>query len=605
MQASKSQILFSYLPGSVFRHEDGAFGQVVAVDGDKLQTLNEEVVYGEIARYIENWAEEHRQDLPMPTEGREKEYRLISPDMVRFELFPLVLECVSRSCGRVRSFRTPDELARSPRCKACRSPLRQLRFYSAHNCGLIKPMYLARCHTHGYEHITFQNTGSFTSATWRCAGSGCNGAVISRTNQSPCGCKSYPGPDQVVRMRAHPIDDNRAYKAHYIDLVNIDEPLFRDLQRHDQRAAIATGHYLGSVADISSGLQEANRGGGDERMTAEQWEEHETKLRSVGIFSDSDIEKMRKTLGPLEGGLAATAGLDRRILEGVALERPFIERAAVYDPAFVERITLAERYRSALDRGDTFHAEALNEAQLAAEAFGISELAVTWGFPIAKVAFAYTRESTRPNEAMLRGFRNPWHNDGKYPVLGVATETEALLVTLSAADVLGFLRHREETEARAHDEMAARAEILALFAEEEVAPQPCRTIRLLTHTMSHLLLRGIDDGQIGFAESSLAEWQVPTALTFAIYANTLKDFTLGSLWTLLNNRALEWLNTAEERITRCANDPLCYQREEQACERCCYLTFGCREFNNHLDRRVLREFLSYLREREHGAGTRR
>jgi hypothetical protein len=43
---------------------------------------------------------------------------------------------------------------------------------------------------------------------------------------------------------------------------------------------------------------------------------------------------------------------------------------------------------------------------------------------------------------------------------------------------------------------------------------------------------------------------VPETLTFAIYANTLKDFTLGSLWTLLNDRSLSWLKTVVDRTVR-------------------------------------------------------
>jgi hypothetical protein len=596
MQASKSQILFSYLPGAVFRHEDGAYGRVVAVEGDRLQTLNEEVVYQEIARYVEQWSEDHRQDLPLPTEGRAKEYRLISPEIVRFDLFPLVFECVSRGCGRVRSFTNAEDLARSPRCKHCNSPLRQLRFYSAHNCGLVKPMYVAKCSSHAYEHITFQNTGSFNSATWRCAGPGCNGAVVSRTNQSPCNCKSYPGPDLVVRMRAHPIDDNRAYKPHYIDLVNIDEPRFRDFQAHTLRASIAAGHYIGTVPDIAAGLREAERGSDGTRMTAEQWEAKAQVLRLTGVMTEEDIAVLKQTQGPAEGGLASLAGLDPRVLEDVTVERRFLERAAVFDRSLVQRVSLAERQRAAVARGDSLAVEALDEAQLAARSFGIHELAVTWEFPIAKVAFAYSRESTEPNEATLRGFRSQYHNDGKYPVFSVATETEALLVTLSAADVLAFLHSRGEASGSCDDEAEARKAVLSLFADETQASAH-QTIKTLTHTLSHLLLRGIDDGQIGFAEATLAEWIVPTSLTFAIYANTLKDFTLGSLWTLLNNRALQWLLTAQERVTRCENDPLCYQQPERACERCCYLTFGCREFNNDLDRRVLFEFLTFMKGR--------
>ena len=72
---------------------------------------------------------------------------------------------------------------------------------------------------------------------------------------------------------------------------------------------------------------------------------------------------------------------------------------------------------------------------------------------------------------------------------------------------------------------------------------------------------------------------------------TLKDFTLGSLWTLLNNRALTWLRTVVDRCVRCENDPICYEHSPRSCERCSYLTFGCRMFNDDLDRRVLYDYL--------------
>ena len=147
---------------------------------------------------------------------------------------------------------------------------------------------------------------------------------------------------------------------------------------------------------------------------------------------------------------------------------------------------------------------------------GISELAVTWEFPIAKVAFGYTREKHTPGEAAIRGFRHARQHDGKYPVFAVSSSTEALLVTLSANDVLAFLHHRGEIATAPDDEDAARRQLLEVFAAEEVQPAPAETIRLLIHTLSHLLLRGLDDGQIGFAEASLAEWLVPQTLTFAV-----------------------------------------------------------------------------------------
>jgi hypothetical protein len=251
---------------------------------------------------------------------------------------------------------------------------------------------------------------------------------------------------------------------------------------------------------------------------------------------------------------------------------------------------LTDQRASATRRGDTLQVEALRKAEALAQKLGIHELAVTWEFPIAKVAFGYTRERHRPGEATLRGFRHQRHNDGKNTVYAVSSATEALLVELSAKDVLTFLVSRGECPVVPTDEEAARRELLEIFADEASNPVPAHTIRVLIHTLSHLLLRGLDDGQIGFAEASLSEWLVPEALTFAVYANNLKDFTLGSLWTLLTNRALTWLTGVLDRCVRCENDPLCYQRDPRSCERCAYLTFGCRLFNSDLDRKVLYDF---------------
>src|SRR5690606_10126397 len=98
--------------------------------------------------------------------------------------------------------------------------------------------------------------------------------------------------------------------------------------------------------------------------------------------------------------------------------------------------------------------------------------------------------------------------------------------------------------------------------------------RTLVHSMSHLLLRTLDDGQSGFGESSLAEWVVPEALTFAIYVSSYKAVPIGAFWTLLHSRAEAWATSAISNIFRCDNDPLCHHRRPMACERCMFLTFG-------------------------------
>lgn len=590
MLRSHSQVLYSYLPGAVFRHEDHVYGRVITVDGNRLTDLNEAVIFEEVASYLQRWPDEDRHDLPLPKDMRVRDYQIISPDLVRWVLFPLVFECARRSCARVRSFRGFEDLSRSPRCQHCNGPLQQLRFYNAHNCGQIRPIYVPKCTTHGYEELSFDNTGSFLTATWRCHGPGCNGGVVHRTNMSPCSCKKWPGGDNVVRMRAHTLDDSRAYQAHYIDLINIDSSVFQTYQRHPARAQIAVAHFLGLIGGIREGMNDSDTGLDTERMSPDQWAAREQVYRGAGLNED-EIATLKRARGPVEAGLAAVGSFSPAVLETVATKRPFYERAAVFDRIEVPRITLGEQLDRVRQRGDSLHVDGIKAASRAATDMGISELAVTWEFPIAKVAFGYTRERHKPGESAIRGFRHGKQHEGKYPVFAIGTTTEALLVTLSAKVVLDFLHHRGELAIAPADEDAARRQLLETFAEEDVRPVPAATVRVLVHTLSHLLLRGLDDGQVGFAEASLTEWMVPESLTFAVYANTLKDFTLGSLWTLLNNRALSWLLAVVDRSVRCENDPICYQQDRRACERCAYLSFGCRLFNEALDRKVLYEFL--------------
>lgn len=592
MLRSNSQVLYSYLPGAVFRHEDRVYGRVVAVDGNRLTELNEAVIYEEIATYLDRWPEDQRHDLPLPKDIRIKDYRLLRPQQVRWELFPMVFECSRRSCGRVRSFKDFRDLAKEPACKACKGSLQQLRFYNAHNCGLIKPIHVPKCSAHGYDDLFFDNTGSFLTATWRCRGASCGGGVVSRTNMSPCSCKAWPGPDNVVRMRAHTLDDTRAYQAHYIDLVNIDSSAFQTYQRHPDRAQIAVAHFLGAIGSIKDGISDADTNAPTERMSAEAWEAKVAMYREIGLGQD-EIDILKKTKGPADSGLAAVGTISPAVLETVASRRPFYERAAVFDHAEVPRLSLADQLQRTRDRGDLLQSESLEAATGLATRMGISELAVTWEFPIAKVAFGFTRERHQPGEAAIRGFYRKNQHDSKFPVYAVTASTEALLVTLSAVDVLDYLKHRDETDLAPRQESEARRALLQLFAAEEDRPTPPQTVRTLVHTLSHLLLRGLDDGQVGFAEASLAEWLVPETLTFAVYANNLKAFTLGSLWTLLNNRALSWLNGVVGGSMRCENDPICYQSKPRSCERCAYVTFGCRLFNEGLDRELLVDFLSW------------
>ena len=390
-------------------------------------------------------------------------------------------------------------------------------------------------------------------------------------------------------MHAYTVRDTRTYFPHYLSLINLQSQTFNDLQGHARRGEIAVASFLGHLGpsnDIKKGLQEASQHGQSSRMAPDEWNSRERELQEMGLGAD-EIDAIRARLAPSTTGLASLLEIESAVID-VGERRCVIERAALFDTSEVSRLSLGDAQESLDERGEPAASLAVAAAIDQARKLGIEDICVTWDFPIALAAFGYTRTTGRPGEGILQGFLTSSDQyQGKYPIFAVATDTEAVLVSLDASRVMDWLVQEQVSDPGDED---PRLEILRIFASEASNPRPAQLVRTLVHTMSHTMLRALDDGQVGFSESSLAEWVVPETLTFALYANNFKSVTMGSLWTLINNRTLQWLERSADTTQRCDNDPLCHQRTEQACERCLYITFGCQDFNHDLDRRVLRAF---------------
>ena len=587
MQRSRTQVLFSYLPGSVFVHSNGCIARTVEIRGAPAYGINEEVLLEEVDHYLGQWDDSRIQGLRRPSRINSSDFVILTPEAVRWELWPLRFECVRESCRRIVSFRWIDQIERNPRCRSCRARLRQLRYFNAHECGAIRDMYTPRCITHGYDHVYFEDTGSFRTAVFRCRA--CNGSIIRRTLQRPCSCPGREPDGTRPKMRAYTVRDTRTYFPHYLSLINIKSPTFRQLQTHPRRGEVAVASFLGYLGpsnSLSEGLLEANQSGTANRLSPDEWDARERELRENN-WPEEDVEAIRALLAPSATGLSSLRGMDHSLID-VGERRRVVERAALFDSAEVNRLGLSDARESLRDRSEFAAALAVDRAISRARSLGVDEVSVTWAFPIALAAFGYTRTSGIAGDGTLQGFaERPGQYDGRYPIFAVATDTEAVIVTLSPQAVLDWLVHKGAWQV---SEDNGKLQVLKVFALEESKPRAARLIRTLVHTMAHTMLKALDDGQVGFSESSLAEWIVPETLTFALYANNFKSVTMGSLWTLLNNRSSQWFDRSVSSAMRCDNDPLCHQRDEQACERCLYITFGCNEFNNDLDRRVLRSF---------------
>ena len=598
MQRSYTQILYRYLPDAVFSHEEGFIAQVHSIHGNRVTNINTRVLLDEIAVEWEQWRPDQR-GIPNPRTNPD-EYVVIEPRQVIFDVFPLTFECKSRVCGRVRRWFNLREFIAAVdadgghlACKVCKSKMRQLRYFTAHNCGNMKAMHTQVCPTcNTGDNMYLDDLGSFRSSTWRCRT--CGFAIGTRF--TPCSCGDYVGPSGRAYQTGFTERDGRLWYPQAITLLNISGPTYDSLQSHPMRGGIAIASWLGDQRNIATSLLEVDGGNAAPRMSAAEWEKTEQTLRTSGV-DEATIDAMRTLRGPLVSGAGAVASTVSPELKALGESRGFVECAGLYDMLIIDdRKSFATISANATGAA----AAAAASATRAMESLGIEDISVTQRFPILAASYGYSRSQRAPGAAHLKSYAKTKEYDGKTPIFAVPANTEALLVSLDAAKILEFLaREGLNPPMTVTDRRSARMAVAEVLAADpnRATDDAAGVVRRLVHSMSHAMLRALDDGESGFGESSLAEWIVPDALTFAVYVASYKDFTLGAFDTVLRRRISMWLEKAADDIAFCDNDPMCSHttthKPHAACDRCLHLSFGCKTWNADLDRKLLRRFWNW------------
>jgi hypothetical protein len=594
MKRSTTQVLLRYLPDAVFSHEEGFIAKVDHVDGPRVGDLNQRVLLEELASELERWSPE-QVGIPNPRLNS-SEYVFIQPREVSWDVYPLTFECLRQNCKRVARFFTQASLLESTaaaghlRCASCNSRMRQLRYLTAHNCGAMEPMHTPSCPVcKDATDMYLEDLGSFATSSWRCRK--CNYAIGTRF--TPCNCGRYVRGGTRPYRRGFTERDQRLWYPQTLTIINISNLTFDQFQQSPQRGVAALASWIGDQLDLATSLSEMGHASGGTRLSADAWADQERGLRASGV-DESVIDEVRRLKGPIDRGVSAVAaGVDPRVIEAFS-HRPMVERAGLFDKKIVDDRWSFEELR-ATTAGPERTAANYTGANLAA--LGIRDVSVTQKFPLLLASYGYSRCQREPGTSDLRSFAKASQHGGKTPVFAVPAHTEALIVTFDARSMLGFLAHiGTYSGSVASDSRAASlalAELLAISPDaggDDAAGQT----RRLVHSASHALLRALDDGRSGFGESSLAEWIVPDALTTAVYVASYNDFTLGALDTVLRRRLAQWMLATSDSVDHCDNDPLCSQtsahRPHAACDRCLYMSYGCRTWNADLDRRLLRRF---------------
>jgi len=222
---------------------------------------------------------------------------------------------------------------------------------------------------------------------------------------------------------------------------------------------------------------------------------------------------------------------------------------------------------------------ALNEARL-------NNVELLTNFPVATLAFGYTRGNMVPGQSRLVAFRER----GVIRAHGLLTRTEALLFQLDPLSIWNYLANRGVSLEPAPNAREARLAILRAVSiplPMDNNPQALGEMLIeLLHSYAHRLIRTFA-ATAGIERDSLAEYLLPHHLSFIIYAAARGEFVLGGLQALFETALARVINDFEGGEFRCPLDPGC-RSGGGACMACLHLGEpSCRWFNRFLDRAAL------------------
>lgn len=569
MQRSKSQVMFNHLPGQVFRHENGIIAQVKRVATEPSYAINQSLVFDGLSHELGRWAHQNGYRDPVTHHDR---YSLVEPvDEVVYDLWPLNMRC--KRCGVIRIFNTSKDIPSSPRCrrKGCSGYLEQLPFLQVHQCGNLQPLLIQRCNIHGFDALVLDDPGNFADAQLRCLE--CGVPVKGLGYRGCTGC-NMPG-DRY--MRSLPVRAPGRFFTHYFPLVTLKSATLGRLKKEAAGPAVVVGSYLDDVRDLDDELDQAAHVRKGARLSPEQIEQirdavkhlpPEVQAAALPTVHDDRWGDIENALGQYA---VDTLGADQRLQE----------RAMIFAGAGDLRVRRLENFEeTARKLGQQATVRRMQAEQRELLDAGFAQALVVENFPIALVAYGWTRLTNKDTDARLNAF--PALRNEKTPLYVSTSNTEAVFLELDPVRVCSWLHDNGLLAAAPTDPRKARLQVLREMATDTPAALAARN---LCHTVSHALIRNLGE-LAGFAEDTMAEYLISEALTIGLYANVHQEFTLGALVSLVEHNLSTWLKEAMRGTEICTWDPRCSEHDG-ACANCLHLAFGCEHRNQDLDRALL------------------
>ncbi|HEU0144799.1 MAG TPA: hypothetical protein VFQ47_08435, partial [Nitrososphaera sp.] len=432
MRRSKQQILLRFLPGRTFDFERIAtIARVESIRGVPSTDLNLGIVVNKISEEARAWQPVYRPTLQDNVLNDPSQFVLLDPREVRAELFPKVLWCQNRGCGRVYNYESRDNLP--TRCRYCQGSLAQLRFVKVHRCGEIRPLQppsCTRCKNSFQMALDTRGSERLGNFRWICRNRGCSYSVGVFGGQCPaCPASQWPDDQRMMDVEVHRA--GRTYYPHTTVLLNIPNRAYEAFLNVPEWQYIAAAKFLGMIDRPLSDFRPAAASGTDAPpMGGLSGDEVERLLRrfDAGEISAVDLAQEMQRLDQQrrqQQRSTSASGVARQVVERTGVPRATWENAG--QELLEASMPLETSSTEDLDDkvGDPFYQPAITVARR----MGLRVRCLA-DFPMLTATYGYSRIAYEPDQCRLNPFPPERDHSGKYPIYVDQVQADALLVSL-------------------------------------------------------------------------------------------------------------------------------------------------------------------------------
>ena len=556
VERGASQILFGMLPGQTVDLQGRIWKVTRWVDAVPIP-LDQSAVREALLTAIGPWTATGMDD------GLDQELRSRASVEVKglnmqrgilVDPFPEHWRC--KSCGTIARRRNDS-------CTCGGQSRAQMQFVTYHTCGASRPPTLPRCETHRKVAVRLPGTATARELRFFCPT--CRVALTSGGFPfQPCNCG-----DGGMLITVH--RSSVVFSPRFAVVVNPPDPT-------DAARLRAAGGGARALEWVLDGMVTDDPTTGQQTLAGLV-----EAFRQAGLPEESAQRLANNALD--HGDIDAPSGGTNIALPTAVRKKAQEEALSLASAVSGGRLRITDMVSGTTPPLKTLYKGAYHDAVRRA---GLENVDFLANFPVATLAFAYTRGELEPGTARLV----PLRERGQIRAYGSLSRTEALLFRLDPIRVHKHLTNTGHTLPDVTDPRAARLAILGRLDIPYATQNRNQSQHLgsdllsLVHSYAHRTIRRLA-AFAGIEHHGLAEYLMPHHLAFVVYAASRGDFVLGGLQAVYETVLHRFMADLVEGESRCALDPGC-RSGGGACMACLHLGEpSCRWFNRFLNRATL------------------